>query len=103
MRIRRSINLLMLLLALGISSCSHITEKTNKAPVIGIDPDQSEMTAEDMAQHFTNDRLVVLRGTMLGRIDRIIDWGDRFVIFDYKEQQAVIFDTTGNSITQIKR
>ncbi len=61
------------------------------------------MTAEEMAQHFTNDRLVILRGAMLGRIDRIIDWGDRFVIFDGKEQQAVIFDTTGNCIVQIKR
>lgn len=86
-----------------LAGCSSSNSGTAGVPVITIDPDQEQMTAEEMAQHFTNDRLVVLRGVMLGRIDRIIDWGDRFVIFDHKEQQAVIFDTTGNCIAQIKR
>ena len=86
----------------GMVGCSSSKQETTEIPVITIDPGK-QMTAEEMAQHFTNDRLVILRGAMLGRIDRIIDWGDRFVIFDGKEQQAVIFDTTGNSIAQIKR
>ena len=95
-------SLIGLSLFFGMVGCSSSKQETTEIPVITIDPGK-QMTAEEMAQHFTNDRLVILRGAMLGRIDRIIDWGDRFVILDGKEQQAVIFDTTGNCIVQIKR
>lgn len=68
-----------------------------------VDLDQPMMTPEQMAQHFTNDRMVILRGVMLSGINRIIDWGDRFVVFDRQGQQVAVFDTTGNCIRQIKR
>lgn len=90
-------------LALCLAGCSPSKRETADVPTIAIDPDQPGMTKEEMAEHFTNDRLVVLRGAMLNRIDRIIDWGDRFVIFDRRGQQAIIFDTTGNCMAQIKR
>ena len=89
-------------LVLGFGSCSSPKSKPVEVPVIPIESGK-QMTDEEMSQHFTNDRLVVLKGVMLNRIDRIIDWGDRFVIFDRRGQQAVIFDTTGNCLAQIKR
>lgn len=74
-----------------------------EVPVITVNPDLSEMTSAGMSQHFINDRYVILRGVMLTDIDRLIDWGDRFVVFDRRGQQVAIFDTTGNCICQIKR
>lgn len=92
-----------ILLIVGLCQCASSPKTVVDVPVLAIDPDQPEMTQEEMVRHFTNDRLVVLRGAMLTSIDKIIDWGDRFVILDRRGQQAVIFDTTGNCIRQIKR
>ena len=90
-------------LIVGLCRCSSSTDKVSDVPAITIDPDQPKMTVGETARCFTNDRLVVLRGAMLNRIDRIMDWGDRFVVFDRGGQQTVIFDTTGNCIARIKR
>ena len=57
-------------ICLTLYSCTSPKTESNTIPVITIDPGK-QMTAEEMAQHFTNDRLVILRGAMLGRIDRI--------------------------------
>lgn len=90
------------LLVVGLAGCSS-SEQPHPVKVIEIDPDLPAMTEQEMAAHFTGDRFVVLKGALLGQIDRILDWGDRYVVCDAKERQVVIFDTTGYCITQIQR
>ncbi len=79
------------------------TFQEKEVPIIKVDQSIEEMSPEKMAEHFTNDRYVVLKGVMLTDIDRLIDWGDRFVALDRRGQQTVIFDTEGKCIRQIKR
>lgn len=91
-------------LGLGLTGCSSSSEKTEKeVTVVTVDPDLPMMTSKEMASHFTNDQYVVLRGIMLSGIDRLIDWGDRFLVLDRRGQQVTVFDATGNCIWQIKR
>ena len=90
------------LLVVGLAGCSS-SEQPHPVKVIEIDPDLPAMTEQEMAAHFTGDRLVVLKGALLVQIDRILDWGDRYVVCDAKERQVVIFDTTGHCITRIQR
>lgn len=95
------ISVSLFLLFVGCVSSSDTHEK--EVSLVVVDLDQPMMTPEEMAQHFTNVRMVILRGVMLTDIDRLIDWGDRFLVLDRRGQQAVIFDSTGNCIRQIKR
>lgn len=99
----KQILLYSLVVVLFLLGCSPQEQKTQGATVVIVDPDMPMMTSEEMAQHFTNDRMVILRGTILGDIERLIDWNGRLVVFDRRGQQVVFFDTIGNCISKIKR
>ena len=83
--------------------CSAPVEKRPIERIVAVDREKPRMADSVMASRFTNGRYVFLRGVMLGRIDRLLDWGDRLVVFDRQQQQVAIFDTTGNCKASIRR
>lgn len=87
---------------LSVCSCeSNDRTQENDVPVVEIDLGQVPMADSAVATVFRNPSYVVLKGAMLGTITQMLDWGDRYVIFDRKQNYVYLFDTAGQLIRRV--
>ena len=88
--------------AVGLVSCGGPDGRTGEdVPVVEIDLGQKPMADSAAAAVFRNPSYVVLNGVMIGTITQMLDWDDRYVIFDRKQNYVCLFDTTGQFIRQV--
>ncbi|CDN32748.1 hypothetical protein BN938_2679 [Mucinivorans hirudinis] len=93
------LSLYILLFILTIVSCTSNNQPTTKE--IAVDIDMPALSDSLMSTRFGNGHIVVLKGVMINKVDRILLWGDNYVILDKNQQTVNIFDSQGNIIKQI--
>lgn len=70
-------------------------------PTVRLSMDEAPLADTAAGRLFRNPSYVMLRGRMLGSISQLLDWRDRYVIFDRKQNNVYLFDTTGQFIRQV--
>lgn len=84
--------------------CGSQPESKGTTPiVITMDQEAEPLQDSAAARIFTAPSYLTLHGALIGEIERILDWGDRYVIFDRKQSGVYLFDTTGNLIRKVGR
>ncbi len=86
---------------IGVASCGTKQTEEPVVPVVRVDLDMAALSEEEAGQIFTDPSYVVLRGVLLGQIEQILDWGDRYVIYDQKQEKVYLFDTLGQLICPV--
>lgn len=86
---------------LGLIGCGPGRRTQEDVPVVEIDLGQEPMTDSATAAVFRNPSYLVLKGAMLGTITQMLDWGDRYAIFDREQNYAYLFDTAGQLIRRV--
>lgn len=71
--------------------------------VVTFDQKAQALSDTAAARIFMDPAYLTLHGALIGEIERILDWGDRYVIFDRKQSCVYLFDTTGQLIRQVGR
>lgn len=87
----------------SISCGEKARQDTMKTTIVKVDQDIEPLADSAVARIFTDPTYIVLKGALLGNVNQILDWGDRYVIFDSKQNDVYLFDTTGMLIRQVSR
>lgn len=90
-------------LVLGMIGCGPRASDADDAqvPTVRLSMDEAPLADTVAGRLFRNPSYVTLRGRMLGSISQLLDWRDRYVIFDRKQNYVYLFDTTGQFIRQV--
>lgn len=88
---------------IGMVGCGPRASDADDAqvPTVRLSMDEAPLADTVAGRLFRNPSYVTLRGRMLGSISQLLDWRDRYVIFDRKQNYVYLFDTTGQFIRQV--
>lgn len=91
------------LAVLWAAGCGRSASDADEAqvPTVRLSMDEAPLADTAAGRLFRNPSYVTLRGRMLGSISQLLDWRDRYVIFDRKQNNVYLFDTTGQFIRQV--
>ncbi len=91
------------LTVLWAAGCGRSASDADEAqvPTVRLSMDEAPLADTVAGRLFRNPSYVTLRGRMLGSISQLLDWRDRYVIFDRKQNYVYLFDTTGQFIRQV--
>lgn len=88
---------------IGMVGCGRSASDADDAqvPTVRLSMDEAPLADTVAGRLFRDPSYVTLRGRMLGSISQLLDWRDRYVIFDRKQNYVYLFDTTGRFIRQV--
>lgn len=91
------------LVLLWVAGCGRSASDADEAqvPTVRLSMDEAPLADTAAGRLFRKSSYVTLRGRMLGSISQLLDWRDRYVIFDRKQNYVYLFDTTGQFIRQV--
>lgn len=87
----------------GLLSCGPRGSDADDArvPTIRLSMDEAPLADTAAGRLFRHPEYVILRGPMLGSISQLLDWDDRYAIFDRKQNYVYLFDTSGQLIRRV--